>query len=196
MLIKKKHRCSNTLIDDLLKLLNVLNVRNVPSSWFKLKSIITRIDLEQKTGRTLIDSQLFFCPKCERKIDNSKQCTNINCVAREELIVPPHTLLVMNIQKQIEHILKSIKHEDLILKLDVTHSSEPFRMSDVQDGAMYKEIIRSLEKKVHKKFISLCANIDGVAIFTSSEQTMWTFIACLNEIRFSARFNVENMIRE
>ncbi|CAF4938290.1 unnamed protein product [Rotaria sp. Silwood1] len=43
-------------------------------------------------------------------------------------------------------------------------------------------------------FISLTCNIDGVAVYTSSEQSMWTFTACINELKRTIRFSMENII--
>ncbi|CAF1516162.1 unnamed protein product, partial [Adineta ricciae] len=42
ILIKRKHKCTNSLIDDILKLFTVLKVPRIPSTWFKLKSLIKR----------------------------------------------------------------------------------------------------------------------------------------------------------
>ncbi|CAF4898393.1 unnamed protein product [Rotaria sp. Silwood1] len=67
-------------------------------------------------------------------------------------------------------------------------------MTDIQDGHVYTNILYSLENERQSKFISLTCNIDGVAVYTSSEQSMWTFIACINELKRTIRFSIENII--
>ena len=194
MLMKKKHCCSNQMIVDLIKLLIALKVPHVPTSWYKLQSTIERIDNQYDTDKKLIDSRLFFCPNCEQQTNDSKRCTNGNCSYQEHSPVTPHTLLVMNIQRQIECVLKSTKPGDLTFSKNDLGSTDPIVMADINDGRVYQDVIRSLHREYHKNFISLSCNIDGVAIFTSSEQTMWTFVGCINELPRSIRFDIENII--
>lgn len=67
-------------------------------------------------------------------------------------------------------------------------------MADIQDGYVYKNIVHSLENERQSQFISLTCNIDGAAVYTSNEQSMWTFTACVNELKRTKRFSIENII--
>jgi hypothetical protein len=191
-MIKKKHKCTNSLVIDLLKLLTTLKVPNVPSSWYKLKQLVGRTE-EPEESQQLIESTLYFCPECEQQSNNPDTCTNPNCLYNTNTLIPPHSFMVMNIQQQIEQVLKSIDRNDL--DLPTTAAVEPrTSMTDIQHGRVYANIIRSLHHERRRIFVTLTCNIDGVAVYTSSEQTMWTFTACINELRRSIRYSIENII--
>jgi len=193
LMLKRKHKCSNSLIADVLKLLKALKVPRSPSSWYKLKEHVKRAQDETKIKQELIYSTLYFCPECEHQSMNAYKCTNNKCSASFSNLIIPHTFLVMNIRQQIEQILKSIDQTNLHLTAQ-TSTTFSTTMTDVYDGRVYKNVVESLKNEYHKHFISLTTNIDGVAVYTSSEQTMWTFTACLNELDRSIRFNIEKMI--
>jgi len=101
--------------------------------------------------------------------------------------------MVMNIQQQIEEVLRSTHQNDLDLSAQ-TSTESTISLIDIHNGDVYKNIVHSLRNENHNFFISLTCNIDGAAVYTSSEQSMWTFIACLNELKRSIRFNIEKMI--
>lgn len=192
-MIKKKHKCTNSLITDVLKLLTALKVSNVPSSWFKLKELIKRTEEMPQDKQQIIDSTLYFCSKCEEESADPCKCTNENCSLYSNTLSPPHTFMMMNIKQQIGQVLKSTDQNDLLLSAqkskDIVTS-----MTDIHHGRIYKNVIHSLRNESNKLFVSLTCNIDGVAVYTSSEQTMWTFTACLNELNRSIRFNMEKII--
>lgn len=194
LLLKKRHRCSINLLDDIIRLLKALKVANVPSSWHRLKRIIRQTKRGEKE-QTSIESTLFFCSECHQQSANSNTCINAHCSNNQSGSTSLHCFIVMNIEKQIEHVLRSINIDDLNLTFvsDWNKSSE---MADVQHGNIYRNIVYSLRNQNRKLFITLTCNIDGAALYTSSEQSMWTFTACINELRRSIRFNMENMIGE
>lgn len=192
-MMKKKHKCSNSLVADMLKLLIALKVPHIPSSWYKLKGYVKKTEEAPQVKQQMIDSTLYFCPECQQQSIDACKCTNEKCSFFSNTLIPPHTFLVMNIQQQIQQILKSIDQDDLHLQAQPsTVFTTP--MTDIYHGRVYKNIIESLRNEQHNHFISLTCNIDGVAVFTSSEQSMWTFTACLNELDRLIRFNMENII--
>ncbi|CAF1448407.1 unnamed protein product, partial [Rotaria sordida] len=170
-----------------------LKVPHVPESWYKLKQVIKRTEEAPQVEKQIIDSTSYFCPECEQESLDPNKCTNFNCSYYSNTLIPPHTFMVMNIQQQIEYILKSIDRNDLQL-LAQTSTESTTSMTDIYQGRVYKNIVNSLRDEHHKFFISLTCNIDGVAVYTSSEQSMWTFTACINELNRSIRFNVEKII--
>jgi len=99
----------------------------------------------------------------------------------------------MNIQQQIEQILKLIDRNDLHLTTQ-TLREPTASMTDIYHGHVYQNIVHLLRNEHHRLFISLTCNIDGVAVYTSSEQSMWTFTASINELNRSIRFDIEKII--
>ncbi|CAF1647667.1 unnamed protein product, partial [Didymodactylos carnosus] len=79
LMIKKKHKCTNSLMIDILRLLRILKVSNVPSSWHKLKQLIGRTDEELQEKQQMIESILYFCPERGQQSNNQSKCTNPNC---------------------------------------------------------------------------------------------------------------------
>lgn len=86
--------------------------------------------------------------------------------------------------------------DGLLGLISESNSHRSSDMFDIQHDNMYRNVVYSLRNQRKKLFITLTCNIDGAALHTSSEQSMWTFTACINELRRSIRFNLENMIGE
>lgn len=194
LLLKKRHKCSINLVDDILRLLKALKVSNVPSSWHRLKRIIRRTKRGQEE-QTSIESTLFFCSECNQQSTDPNACINERCPNKHNGSTSLHCFIILNIEKQIQHVLRSIDVDDLNLTF-ASNWNASSEMADVQHGNIYKNIVYSLRNQDRKLFITLTCNIDGAALYTSSEQSMWTFTACINELRRSIRFNMENMIGE
>lgn len=178
---------------DFLKLLKLLKVPNVPSSWYKLKQIINKSERKSKQ-ENLVDLTLYFCPECENESSNGEKCTNKNCSYNKNILASPHAFMVMNIERQIQQILATIKYDDLHLPISSFDSSTPSEMTDIYDGHVYATIRHTVENECSSKFLTLTCNVDGVTIYTSSQNSMWTFIACINEIKRKSRFSIENII--
>ena len=193
-MIKTKHKCTISLMADLLKLLTILRVPNVPLSWHQLKKQIKKADQSIGVDQKTIDATVYFCSECEQESTSPEKCTNKDCSQHENVSTTPHTLLVMNVKQQIEQLLLSVNREDLHLPRQMESPSLP--MKDIYNGQVYANLFRSLQNEDKKLFISLSCNIDGVAVYTSSEQSMWTFTACVNELRRSIRFDLERIIGE
>lgn len=191
-MLKKKHKCTNSLMTDFLKLLKVLNVPHVPTTWYKVKELIKRTE-QTRDDNQLIQSTLYFCPECEENTSEPNRCTNLSCTSAGNRLIFPHSFMVMNIQKQTEQILRSIDQRDLNLSPS-TRSNETGSMSDICDGRVYRNIVCSLRNERQRLFLTLTCNIDGAAVYTSSEQTMWAFTACINELNRPLRYLVENIL--
>ncbi|CAF1588755.1 unnamed protein product [Didymodactylos carnosus] len=86
----------------------------------------------------------------------------------------------MNIKQQIEQVLKSTDRNDLNFPTTGTTQSLT-SMTDIQHGHVYTHVIHSLQHERSRVFITLTCNTDDIAVYTSSEQTMWTFTARINE---------------
>lgn len=191
-MLKKKHKCTNTFLIDLLKFLKALKVSNVPFSWYRVKKLVNQTE-EKENSQERIKSTFYYCPECEQQSSLPNKCTNSHCSNSKDQLILPHSLLVMNVQQQIEQILLSIDQSDL--SLSTTAASRSLEsMTDIIHGKVYATVIRSIQHENQNSFVTLTCNIDGVAVYTSSEQTMWTFTACINELRRSIRYSIENII--
>lgn len=191
MMLKKKHKCTNSLIVDILALLRSLRVTKIPSSWQRLKSCLMANNKNLSKNEQLIEQTIYFCPQCEVESNDPTKCTNQKCPYFVSTPIRPHKFLLLNIHQQIVQILNSINHHDLELSTLINESDS---MTDIRDGHVYCEINRSLQNEYHHLFISLVCNIDGAAVYTSSEQSMWTIIGCINEIRRQIRFDIDKII--
>ncbi|CAF3461200.1 unnamed protein product [Rotaria socialis] len=149
LIMKKKHKCSNSLINDILKMLITLKVPRVPASWYKLTEIIKRTDDTSKSNQQIIDSTCYFCPECEQESTNPSKCTNAKCSYYSNCLVAPHTFMVMNIQQQIEEVLRSTHQNDLDLSAQ-TSTESTTSLIDIHNGDVYKNIVHSLRKENHK----------------------------------------------
>lgn len=193
-MIKKKHKCTNSLLIDFLKLLTLLKVPNVPSSWYKLKQAVDKVQEKPKEKQNVIDSTLYFCPACETQSSSPDKCTNQPCQYSRNILMPPHIFMVMNIEQQIQQILKAINNSHLNISTSRFTDLNSLSMKDIQHGRVHMNASRALNNQHDSKFITLTCNIDGVKVYTNSEQSMWTFTACINEIKRTQRFSIENII--
>lgn len=193
MLIKKKHKCTNSLMIDLIKLLKMLNVPNVPATWHRLKQTILKTGDSKEKNSSIIKSITLYCPQCNEKSFSSNKCTNDKCLFQFNKVIQPHTFFLMDIRQQIQQILKSIDRNDLRLSRQLDKDSATL-MRDIQDGSIYNNILKTLSNERNRDFISLTCNIDGVSVYSNSEQSMWTFTACINELKRSIRFGIEKII--
>lgn len=194
LMMKKKHKCTNSLLIDFLKLLTLLKVPNVPSSWHKLKQAVNKVQKQPKDKQKLIDLTLYFCPECGNESTSSEKCTNKDCPCNKIALISPHTFMIMNIEHQIQQVLSTINHNELHISRSMCTDVTSLSMTDIQDGRVYMNISRTLNNQSDSKFITLTCNIDGVKVYTNSEQSMWTFTACINELQRKIRFSIENII--
>lgn len=141
----------------------------------------------------MIDRTLYFCPECGSESNDRIKCTNQSCSYNLNMLMPLHTCMIMNIKEQIEQVLRLIGHDDL--QLPTARCGNPcMSMTDIQDGRVYRKVVDYLKDESSRNFITLTCNIDGISIYTSSEQSVWMFTACINEIKRTLRFSINNII--
>ncbi|CAF1457563.1 unnamed protein product [Rotaria sordida] len=134
-------------------------------------------DSEDENGEDFEEKEMIEEDLCEEQILFGNEFFNMES----------STMSTRDYDEIIDH------RNDLHLPADKYRNSKK-SMTDIQDGHVYTNILHSLENERQSKFISLTCNIDGAAVYTSSEQSMWTFTACINELKRTIRFSIENII--
>ncbi|CAF4169948.1 unnamed protein product [Rotaria magnacalcarata] len=174
ILLKKRHRLSARCMDDIISLLRTLSVKNVPSSWYKLKKILT--------GTISSPAPSFICPECEGISKSNVTCSQ--CSNRFNVMSKPNSFLSSSIKNQIERILRYNRD---VFSNNVSLAAS---MKDICDGAVYQK----LQAETQDPFITLTLNADGIQPHPSSVQTIWPILLVIDEIPLKRRFDIENII--
>ena len=172
VLLKKKHRLPVNCIKDIIRLLKILDVANTPSSWYKVKEILS----ESKSISTV---QLIY-PGCNQITKSKEQCTNRSIKHSVQL----QAFRSFSITNQLQNILINNWNIDLCYK-----NKEIF-ISEIRDGAIYESVRADNSGEIS----SLTISIDGVQPSKGSQKTIWPMLLVINEIPPNLRFNLENVV--
>ena len=184
LLLKSRHRLSNKCMSDILSLLHVLRVPNVPKSWWLCKKLI-----RENCHAHQVPQKRSVCPRCKKASKNIESCEF--CKLDYSMILPPlstvSTFYYFDIKSQLECIL--LNSSDIIFR---SPSSLPIdgTISDIVDGAYYRERL-SQEKEL---FLTLIMNIDGIQPNKGSDNSIWPILLVISEIRPKKRYALENRI--
>lgn len=172
VLLKRKHRLSINCINDVIHLLKNLHVPNTPSSWYKVKRLLTSSEASSKVYS--------ICSACHESKAEKGNCPN--CAAdhsRNE-----QKFHIFSIREQLQQVLINNPNIDLL------HQHRSSTMSDVCDGA----VVQSISAINSNAFVTLTMNIDGVQFSKGSQSTIWPILLVINELPAKIRFDVENLI--
>ncbi|CAM4826035.1 unnamed protein product [Rotaria magnacalcarata] len=161
ILLKKRHRLSARSMADIISLLRTLSVKNVPSSWYKLKRTLT------DTISSPVPS--FICLECEGISKSNVTCSQ--CSNRFNAMSKPNLFLSFSIKHQIERIRRYNRN------VFSTNVSVAASMKNICSGAVYQK----LQAEIQDPFITLTLNADGIQPHTSSVQTIWPILLVINE---------------
>ena len=89
-------------------------------------------------------------------------------------------------QQQIQILFKK---EEFPAILNHRFNSNPSGIEDIYDGALYQELFREGEFLFNPNNISFQMNTDGVAIFKSSNVSVWPIYLTINELPPKVRFS-------
>lgn len=183
--LKTRHSLSVVCIDDICKLLKLLNVSDAPRSWFYIK----------KALKSSCDSELcrkigYICPNCKKASDDAFSCSIVKCGWH---FAPPACLpsyyYTFNIREQLESILLMIEDIDLTRRI-TPQTNGNLQMKDIFDGAQYKNLLN----KESNDILTLTMSTDGVQPFNSSEKSIWPVTFVINEVKRKKRFCFQNLI--
>lgn len=181
-ILKARHRLSNNCISDILHLLKVLRVPNVPNSWWKCQDL-----LQKKSTVNMMKRKRSICPTCKKVSNETDRCHHCEIpyrIHRFSNVAP--IFYNFDIATQLDSIL--LNTDDLFLCRFPKQSSSP--MTDIVDGDFYEKLLL----QEGNDFITLTMNIDGVQPNKGSDNSIWPVLLVINEIRKKKRFSQENLI--
>ncbi|CAF4053365.1 unnamed protein product [Rotaria sp. Silwood2] len=184
ILLKGRHKLSNTCIKHICYLLRSLKVPNVPKSYSRILRIFHH-ETQSKDKSIMIN----ICNECNQTCKNAIKCDNIVCSQHKCFENAPLQFLYMPILPQIRNILACTQHLNFKRQDQSIYSTN--NMKDVTDAAAYDRI---LSQQSRTKFISLLMNIDGVRIAKSSNTSIWIVSFVINELKRNERFKMKNVI--
>ncbi|CAF4643634.1 unnamed protein product, partial [Rotaria sp. Silwood2] len=182
IILKSRHRLSNKCLSDILNLLHILGVPNVPTSWWKCKKLIRNQSTDGHSAK-----KRSICPSCKNMSEEVRCCNQ--CNINYDKIVPAPSIPIFyhfDIDLQLESIL--LHTSDLVFQ-DLSKPPLDF-MHDIVDGSFYKNRL----KQETDLFVTLTMNIDGVQPNKGSDNSIWPVLLVVNEIRRKKRYCLENII--
>ncbi len=134
----------------------------------------------------------YFCPKCVatlKKLAFSKQRQCSTC----------RTRLAMNYYFDMDDQLQRILSKNLVKFKQAAHldlTSKPTVMSDVIDGEIYRNFLKTPEGRsvVNGNGLTFSINTDGCNPSDKSSISLWPVFVCINEIPIEERYCIDNVI--
>ena len=178
---------TQTAFNIVVEFLNTSDARSLPKSFdqiadFFLKSLNVSINYRK----------IFYCSNCRNsfeRLEYSKQRICSTCKER----------IAMNYFFDIDDQLNKILAKGLIdfkqaLRIDLT--TEPDIISDVSDGAIYRDFLRTPEGARVRSGdgITFCLNTDGCNPSEKSAISLWPVFLTINEIPIGERYCMENTV--
>ncbi|CAF3656376.1 unnamed protein product [Rotaria socialis] len=175
-LIKRRHKCSNELIIDVISLLNktVSNNSLIPKSIYDIRRLLN-INSDQTKGSKNQVKTVTICQICETVQMSNKKCLNESCNVRENYLRLPYIYTWFSIRQQLEEILQREKNMISAPSSDTIMRSAILK--NIIDGRLYKHVIP-----------------DGVQLASNSAKSLWLVTMTINEIDTKHRFFLNNLI--
>ena len=161
IILKGRHRLSNKCLSDILNLLRILLVPDVPTSWWRCKKLVRN----QPNGH-LHAKKRSICPSCKDVSDEVNCCSQCN-VDYDTIVPNPYipTFHHFDIGLQLESIL--LYTSDLVFQNCLQSSSKATH--DITDGYFYRNHL----KQETDLFITLTMNVDGIQPNKGSDSSVW-----------------------
>ncbi|CAF2840344.1 unnamed protein product [Rotaria sp. Silwood2] len=192
-LIKRRHKCTNQLIVDILKLLNkvVPNSSIIPKSIYDIRKLLNlNVDQAKKDERS--SQTIYICQLCETvQLSNSK-CSNASCNIGENYLRSPYVYTWFNVREQLEQIIEREKNMMCTSGTDTIMSSRVLK--NIVDGRLYKHMIHNEKLDNNTKLFTLSLSTDGVQLASNSSKSLWLITMTINEIDVKHRFLLNNVI--
>jgi hypothetical protein len=199
-LLKKRHKCSNALLIDLISLLYIVipnAEEKIPKSLFEIRKLLKIINnKKQTTSSTSSPSQsstITICQLCETTAQSTDKCSNMECSECVGFKLKPYTYTYFNLRRQIEQILQRETKINFQNSSSLTTLSSSSILRDTKDGQIYQNFLSRMNVP-DCQYITLTLSTDGVQIGTSTEKSLWIITLTINEIQLSERFLLHNVI--
>lgn len=172
VLLKTKHNLSTNCMGDIIELLKSLNVSNTPSSWYKVKQLLT--------DSKAISSQYYICSVCNKSMTNKTHCSQCSTDHSSHL----QAFHIFSVTDQLQNILINNSNIDLL------YQSNSLSMRDIRDGAFFG----SIRAQNPDAILTLTMNIDGVQMSKGSQSSIWPILLVVNELPPDVRFDIRNIV--
>ncbi|CAF0809163.1 unnamed protein product [Adineta steineri] len=172
ILLKKQHHLSTKCIEDIILLLKSLRVSNTPSSWYKVKRLLSKSKPQS--------TEYFICSICDQLTINKKYCQFCSTTHHVEL----PSFRVFSVKDQLQNIL--FNHHDI----DLYYRKKDLLTRDIRDASVYQ----SIRAQHSNLMLTLTINIDGIQPSKGSIKTIWPIILIINELSPDLRFAFHNII--
>lgn len=183
------HHLSGAALSDLLALVNLHCTVDVPvlQSLYKFKHHFNYKDLPLKYH--------YYCPKCSTMVDSdeSTECPNSAC-GHDFKESKPSFFITIPIEQQLQNMFK---RQGFYSDLQYRFNRDKFSKSaieDIYDGLLYKEHMGDGGFLTSPENISFMLNTDGIAVFKSSNVSLWPIYLQINELPYQKRKLKENVI--
>ena len=184
VLLKARHKLSNSCVTDICHFLRLLKVPDAPKSY---SHILRLFNDESSTKKE--STMIHICTECSQPCMDLSHCDNTDCGQHQFFNQSPLQFLHMPILPQIRDILS--RSQNLNLQRQEQPPVIVDHMEDICDGSAYHCI---LCEQLQTKFISLVMNIDGIQIAKSSNASLWIISLAINELERRERFKMKNII--
>jgi hypothetical protein len=181
LFVWKRHSISKAAANDVCRILNTLNIPNMPKDF---RGVMANV---KKNNPTLLHgNHSFICPSCFSKGSNPSKCDANGCKSAASYIRTPTSVFTFPLALQIISILE---RENLVSSKYVSG-----QCYDVLNSPRHQEIIMK-EKKIDpdRNIITFTLNNDGVLVKRVS-RSLWITVACINELPRNKRFQINNML--
>ncbi|CAF2896547.1 unnamed protein product [Rotaria sp. Silwood2] len=181
LFVWRQHSMSKAAANDICRILNTLNIPNMPTNF---RGVISHV---KKNNPTLLHgNHSFICPSCFTKGSNCSKCDVSGCKSASSYVRTPTSVFTFPLVPQIISILE---REYLVSSTYVSG-----QCSDIVNSRRHQEIIMK-EKQIHpdRNIITLTLNNDGVLIKRIS-RSLWITCACINELPRQKRFQINNIL--
>lgn len=176
---------STKCIDDLCKLLKLLQTPNIPINFCRVKHLF--LPNSSPLPSSLIT---YICPVCcEVSSSSSDHCNNVNCTQHSAFIQSPLQYLRLPIIPQLQEILACT--QELNFEQQRNSPANMDMIDDIYHGTVYQNIIK---EQRGKEFLTFIMNVDGIQVATSSNSSLWIITLIINEIKRTERFKLKNII--
>lgn len=173
VLLKKQHNLSTKCIDDIIRLLKILRVPNIPSSWYKVKRLLSGSNKPQST-------EYYICPICDQLTTNKNYCQVCLTTHHTEL----ESFRTFSITNQLENILMNNPN------INLYYQNKDSILRDIRDAAM----LQTIHAKNPVEMLTLTMNVDGIQPTKRAQSTIWPIILVVNEIPLKVRYELENIV--
>ena len=172
VLLKRKHHLSTNCINDIIDLLKNLHVPNTPSSWYKVKRLLTDFKA--------ISREYSMCSVCNKSMTNKAHCPHCSTDHSSHL----QSFHIFSVIDQLQNILINNQNIDLL------YQNNSVSMRDIRDGSVF----RSIRARNPNAILTLTMNIDGVQMSKGSQSSIWPILLVVNELPSDIRFDIENVV--